>query len=105
MAEYAVAVRRHFGRFPRQFVLYVGQAELRMRPELFGLQFRSYYELIDLRQIEAEQLLDCARSARTHHPTASGAAFAGVTTIGVTLRIKRSGRLRPVVSTAETDFN
>ncbi|MBV9225217.1 MAG: DUF4351 domain-containing protein [Acidobacteriaceae bacterium] len=60
MAEYAVAVRRHFGCFPRQFVLYVGQAELRMRPELIGPQFRSYYELIDLRQIEAEQLLRSA---------------------------------------------
>jgi len=36
MLEYAAAIRRQFGHFPEQVVVYVGQAKLRMNGELQG---------------------------------------------------------------------
>ena len=42
MAEYAFGVYRLFGKFPRQILVYVGEAQLRMQTELDGpgLSFR-----------------------------------------------------------------
>lgn len=57
MAEYALGVYRQFGRFARQFVLYVGEGPLRMVPELLGPAFSFRYELVDLRQIDEEHFL------------------------------------------------
>jgi hypothetical protein len=57
MAEYALGVRRLFGRFPRQVVLYVGEPALRMSPNLEGPSFSFSYELIDVRDLEGESLL------------------------------------------------
>lgn len=63
MAEYALMIYRQFGRFPRQFVLYVGEAELRMSPELVGPRFWFDYELIDIRQIDEDDFLRGPASA------------------------------------------
>ena len=57
MAEYALSIYRQFGRFPRQFVLYVGKSTLRMSPELLSPNFSFRYELIDVRQIDANDFL------------------------------------------------
>jgi hypothetical protein len=56
MAEYALAIYRLFGKFPRQVVLYVGEAPLKMDDSLAGpdLQFR--YCLIDVRDLDGERL-------------------------------------------------
>ena len=57
MAEYALAVKRKFGRIPRQIVLYVGRSRLRMTDTLKegSLDFR--YELVDFRKLDGEALL------------------------------------------------
>lgn len=57
MAEYALLIYRKLGRFPRQFVLYVGEEALRMSPEFTGPRFRFEYELVDIRQIDADEFL------------------------------------------------
>jgi hypothetical protein len=56
MAEYALAIYRLFGKFPRQVVLYVGEPPLKMDDTLAGpdLQFR--YRLIDVRDLDGERL-------------------------------------------------
>ncbi len=58
MAEYALAVKRRYGRMPRQIVLYVGRAPMRMPDVLAegGMAFR--YELVDFRELDGEELLD-----------------------------------------------
>ncbi len=58
MAEYSLATYRLFGRFARQFVLYVGDALLSMEPELRGPKQWFGYEIVDLRRWDAEPLLD-----------------------------------------------
>ena len=57
MLEYSLAIHRKFHRFPKQIVLYVGNAPLRMRNHLAapGLSFE--YRLVDIREIESEALL------------------------------------------------
>ncbi len=57
MAEYALMIYRKFGRFPRQFVLYVGEAAMRMSPELASRSFSFRYELVDIRQIDIDVFL------------------------------------------------
>ena len=56
MAEYSLAIYRLRGKFPRQIVLYVGEAPLKMEDTLVGpdLQFR--YRLIDVRDLDGERL-------------------------------------------------
>src|SRR3954454_20995975 len=63
MAEYALGVYRQFWRFPRQFLLYLGKPALRMAPELLGSSFSFRYELVDLRQIDANDFLRGPASA------------------------------------------
>lgn len=57
MAEYTLGIYKHFRRFARQFVLYVGEPKLRMAPELIGPGFSSRYELVDVRQIDSDGFL------------------------------------------------
>jgi predicted transposase YdaD len=57
MAEYCLGVRRLFGRFPRQIVLYVGQSPLRMENELRDLDVLFRYRMIDIRMINGDRLL------------------------------------------------
>ena len=57
MAEYALAIYRVFGKFPRQIVLYVGRDRLSM-PEILesdSLAFR--FRAVDIREMDAAPLL------------------------------------------------
>jgi Domain of unknown function (DUF4351) len=58
MAEYCLGVFRLFGRFPRQVVLYVGEAELRMASELRAPGVLFQYRLIDIRELDGDRLLE-----------------------------------------------
>ena len=57
MAEYALRVFRLHNRFPKQILLYVGEPTPTMPVSLTGSSFASHYQLIDIRQLDAEQLL------------------------------------------------
>jgi len=57
MADYALDVYRQFRRFPRQFVLYVGEAAPRMETTLAGESVSFGYRLVDIRDLDAEPLL------------------------------------------------
>jgi uncharacterized protein DUF4351 len=58
MAEYSLRVYRRFQQFPRQIVLYVGEAEMRMPTELAGPQHLCRYALVDIRTLDAQRLLN-----------------------------------------------
>ena len=58
MAEYYLGVYRQFERFPQQTVLYVGEAALRMLSQLEGPRFSFSYELVDIRDLDSERLLN-----------------------------------------------
>jgi predicted transposase YdaD len=58
MAEYALRVYRIYQQFPEQHVLYVGNAEMNMPAELRGPNHLCRYQIIDIRLIEEETLLD-----------------------------------------------
>jgi hypothetical protein len=58
MAEYCLSVFRLFGRFPRQVLLYVGEAPLRMASELRGRDVRFRYRAIDIRDLDGDRLLE-----------------------------------------------
>jgi hypothetical protein len=58
MAEYCLGVFRLFGRFPRQFLLYVGEAPLRMESELHGPALSFRYRMIDIRDLDGDRLLE-----------------------------------------------
>ncbi|HEY7390360.1 MAG TPA: DUF4351 domain-containing protein [Bryobacteraceae bacterium] len=58
MAEYCLGVLRLFGRFPRQVLVYVGQASLKMEAELKGPALRYSYRLVDIRELDGERLLE-----------------------------------------------
>jgi len=58
MAEYCLGVFRLFGRFPRQFLLYVGEAPLRMESELRGPCLSFQYRMIDIRDLDGDRLLE-----------------------------------------------
>jgi hypothetical protein len=62
MLEYNARIYRLFGRVPRQIVLYVGEAPLRMEAELLGhgLEFR--YEIVDIRRFDGEELLESSQA-------------------------------------------
>ena len=62
MAEYALAIYRQFGKFPKQIVLYVGESKLRMRAALRGPNpaqpdFVYRYTLLDIRDLDNNALL------------------------------------------------
>ena len=58
MAEYCLGVFRLYGRFPRQVVLYVGEAQLTMQKELRGADVLFQYRLIDIRTLNGDRLLE-----------------------------------------------
>jgi hypothetical protein len=57
MMEYCAAVFRQFGRFPEQVVLYVGEKPLRMSGTLSSAHFSFECRIVDIRELDAEQLL------------------------------------------------
>ena len=57
MAEYALAIFRSFGRFPRQIVLYVGRAPLSLRESLEGESLTFRFRAIDIRDLDGTPLL------------------------------------------------
>lgn len=57
MAEYALAIHRKFGRFPRQLVLYVGQKPLTMSSSLEAPNVFFRCRIADIRELDAEILL------------------------------------------------
>jgi predicted transposase YdaD len=63
MAEYALRVYRKFEILPKQIVLYVGQERARMPTELRSPQHSFRYDLIDLRNTDAQPLLSSAHLA------------------------------------------
>jgi predicted transposase YdaD len=58
MIEYCLGVQRMFGQFPRQFLLYVGEAPLHMASKLHGPELSFQYSLIDIRTLNGDRLLD-----------------------------------------------
>jgi len=61
LAEYCLRIYRQFARPPRQVVLFVGKERMRMASELAGPQFSFRYNLVDLRGIDGEALLESDR--------------------------------------------
>jgi len=58
MIEYCLGIQRIFGQFPRQVLLYVGEAPMRMENELRGPGLSYQYSLIDIRTVDGERLLE-----------------------------------------------
>jgi hypothetical protein len=58
MAEYCLGVFRLYDRFPRQVLLYVGEAPLRMASELRGENVWFQYRAVDIRELDGERLLE-----------------------------------------------
>ncbi len=60
MIEYGLGVQRLLGKFPRQILLYVGEAPMRMESELRGGDLSFRYRLIDIRTLNGDRLLESA---------------------------------------------
>lgn len=60
MIEYCLGVQRLFGQFPRQILLYVGEAPMRMESKLQGPNLSFEYGLIDIRTLNGDRLLESA---------------------------------------------
>jgi predicted transposase YdaD len=60
MLEYSVRVYRLYGAFPKQILLYVGEAPLRMNRTLEGDSLAFSFELVDIRDMDGEPLLESA---------------------------------------------
>lgn len=58
MAEYSLRVYRLHERFPEQYVPYVGNAPMTMTSELLGPRIYCRYEIIDIRDIDENWLLN-----------------------------------------------
>jgi len=58
MAEYCLGVFRLFGRFPRQVLVYVGEAPMRMATKLGGGGFSFEYEAVDVRSLDGDRLIE-----------------------------------------------
>jgi hypothetical protein len=57
MAEYSLAIYRLFRRLPRQLVLYVGRAPVRMTGSLAGPDVSFQCRVVDIRELDAAPLL------------------------------------------------
>jgi hypothetical protein len=62
MADYALRIHSHFDKFPKQIVLYVGKAAVRMpslwrEPDSGDPDFLYRYTLVDIRDLDANLLL------------------------------------------------
>jgi len=60
MAEYKLGICRQYGRLPRQILLYVGEAPLRMPNELGDEDLSFRYSSVDIRSLDGEPLLASA---------------------------------------------
>jgi hypothetical protein len=60
MAEYLFGIRRRCGKLPRQVVLYVGEAPLRMKDRIEGPDVSVRFHLVDIRDLDGERLLASA---------------------------------------------
>ena len=58
MAEYGLGVYRMYGKFPRQFCVYVGRGPIRMEPGLRLPGLRTRFSLIDISTIDGKGLLE-----------------------------------------------
>jgi predicted transposase YdaD len=58
MAEYALAVYRHFRQFPQQIVLYVGKAPLGMAGIFASHSLEFRFRLVDIRELDGAALLE-----------------------------------------------
>jgi Domain of unknown function (DUF4351) len=58
MAEYCLGVFRLFDKFPRQVLVYVGEAPLRMESELRGPDVWFRYRIIDIRELDGDRLIE-----------------------------------------------
>src|SRR5262249_50980612 len=54
MAEYCLSIFRLHEQFPRQILLYVGAAPMRMSAELRGPRLRFEYQIVDIRDFDGE---------------------------------------------------
>src|SRR5271166_3843460 len=61
MAEYCLRVFRLFGRFPRQIVLYPGEAPMNMQAKLNGPALSFAYRLVDIRDLDGERMLESSQ--------------------------------------------
>ena len=57
MGEYLFASGRRDGRLPRQIVLYVGEAPLRMKSAIKGPDLSYRFHMVDIRDLDGEALL------------------------------------------------
>lgn len=64
MLEYCVRVFRLHGQFPRQILLYVGEAPLRMKSALAGGMVTFSYEQTDIRDLDGQPLLASSQVER-----------------------------------------
>src|ERR1017187_7820991 len=60
MAEYALAVYRHFRQFPEQIVLYVGRSPLAMPAVLASHSLAFRCRVVDIRELDGDALLASA---------------------------------------------
>jgi predicted transposase YdaD len=60
MAEYCLRIYRQHKKFPRQIVLYIGDAPLRMKASLAGPDLTFRYSLFDIRTLDGSALLASA---------------------------------------------
>ena len=67
MLEYATAIHRQFGRLPRQLVLYVGAARLRMGAQIRGEHLNYRCRIVDLRSLDVAR-----RGALDRQPSGGG---------------------------------
>jgi predicted transposase YdaD len=91
MAEYALAVYRHFRQFPQQIVLYVGRAPLAMPEVLAGHSLAFRWRVVDIRELDGDALL------------ASGNPEENVIAVLMRLGDKRAAVRRILERIAETD--
>jgi predicted transposase YdaD len=57
MLEYKIGIYRKLKRFPRQILLYVGEAPMHMPLELGDEDLRFQYHAVDIRSLDGEELL------------------------------------------------
>lgn len=57
VAEYLFAAIRTHGRAPRQIVIYVGKAKMRMPDRIEGPDYSVRFHLVDIRDLDGEKLL------------------------------------------------
>ena len=63
MAEYLFGIGLRYRRLPRQVMLYLGQAPLRMKDRVEGPDVSVRFHLVDIRDLDGEQLLTSTHTA------------------------------------------